>query len=740
MMTPRELAAVPVGNDDREKSWAILGVDYENRVVAKLARARRVHLKRSNEDGLSDDVTNAFLRGEGTADYAAQVNLRPQGRPAFLSAAAGITLRRTFADLIRRDVVGGALQFTVVDIKATRAARAFHKVQVAYYALLLRAVLGERSMAGRVSPIGEIWRIPDDGSADGDAHHVEEFAIAPYVRLVEDFVGHALPTIASKEVSPTRDATFFHVYFKCEQCSYLTHCLARVSPERRPEQRDVSAVAGLSHESKRTLLENGVTSVAALAQQGAGIGRVDGAGWALSRRVEQLIQRARALATDQVGPGSEEQTFLMPARADVALFLVADHDPVDDGLVTLGYLHVQGDAMREEIVVLGTPDRSAEADALVAVFSRLIADLGAIDAHNAGLDDDDPSAIHAHIFLYEPAEARALQNAVKRHLRDPRIRAGLLHMVRLFPPEEIVPEPEFKGVNHLPATALRSVVEQLLAVPSTVSYDLRQVSQALDRTGMLKVAYRPTSAFERPFSSLLSLEVSRRLRDRKPGAPTVGEVAEDVRSRLRTTAAIAAWLQDEHRRRLDVGGRPLLRLAKKPFRLQASFDPIDAGDLDILKALELLENRAGMLDTLIRLAKPPATRRDAGGAVGPLHLIAVHRNARSRTMVLRRTPEARDADLAMGDIGFVLSDGSPDLLLDPRRWNGLAVTPLEPRPSDDSNIIRVQVWNSVFEGPTMQRLAREIVGAGWWLDRTFVDPNSSKAAGYLAYLAAGAIS
>lgn len=739
MMTPTELAAVPVGNDDREKSWAVLGIDYENRVVAKLARERRVHLKKPNEDGLSDAVTNAFLRIEGTADHAAQVNLRPRGRPAFLRAADSTTLRRTFADLIRRDAVAGATQFTIIDIKATRAARAFHKVQVAYYALLLSAVLAERGIEGRVSPIGEIWRIPDDGSADGDAHHSEVFALAPYIRLVEDFVGQMLPLIAAKEVSPGRDATFFHVYFKCEQCSYLTHCLTRVAHERSPDERDVSAVPGLSHESKRTLLANGVASVAALGRQGAGLGRVDGAGWALSRRAEQLIRRARALAADEVEPGSEEQTFLMPAKADVALFIVADHDPVDDGLVTLGYLHVQGDATRDEVEVLATPDRAAEADALVRVFSRIIADLEAVDVHNAGLDDADPAAIQAHIFLYEPAEAHALQNAVKRHLRDPRIRAGLLHMVRLFPPEEIVPEPKFKGVNHLPATALRSVVEQLLAVPATVSYDLRQVSQALECAGHLSAAYRPGPAFERPFSSLLSLEVSRRMRERKSGAPTPGEIADDVRSRLRATHAITAWLQAEHRRRVDAGRRPLLRLAKKPFRLQASFDPIDAGDLDVLKALELLENRAGMLDTLIRLAKTPAARRDAGNAVGPLRLIAVHRNARTRTMVLRRSAEARDADLATGDLGLVLSDGSPDLLLDPRQWGALAVTLLDPGPSDDPDIIRVRVWNGVFEGPTMQRLARAGVGAQWWLDRTFVDPNSSKSAGYLAYLATGRV-
>lgn len=739
MMTPAELAAVPIGNDHREQSWAVLGIDYENRVVSRLARARRVHLKRDNEDGLSDDLTNRFLRGQGSPDHAAQVNLRPRGRPPFLASAPNIILRRTFADLIRREPVPGGFEFTVIDIKATRAARAFHKTQVAYYALLLEQVLIERGIPGRVAAFGEIWRVPDDGDASGADHQVERFALAPYRRIVEEFVAQTLPAIAAKQVHSTDDdATFFHVYFKCEQCSYLSHCLSKVSPDRPAARRDISAVPGLSHESKRTLLANGIATVERLARQGQGLSRVDGAGWALSRRADQLIARARAQRDDQIGPGSEEQTFLMPPRSDVAIYLLADHDPVDDGLVTLGYLHVEGGAQRSLVEVLDTADRAREADALVTVFSAIIADLEAVDRHNSALPDDDPAARQAHIFLYEPAEAHAIQNAVKRHLEDPRIRGGLLNMVRLFPPEDIVPEPEFKGMNHLPATAVRSVVEQLLAVPATVSYDLRQVSQALERVREVQTAYRPTPEFERPFSALLSIEVSRRLRERKPGHATVASIRDDVVQRLVATRSIVEWLQADNARRVAANQRPTLRLTKKPFRLQASFDPIGAGDLDVLKALELLENRAGMLDTLIRLAKPAAARRDAGNALGPLRLVRIFQNQRSRVFLFRRPVLARDAEMTGGGLGIVLSDGSPEQLLDPRRWSDLAVTLLEPQPGDDPDIVRVRMWENVFQGAAVQQLTRDLGNEGWWLDQTFVDFNSNKAATYLSYLAAGA--
>lgn len=737
LMNPTERAAVPIIDDNREKPWIALGVDFEKRVIHRLAREQRLHVHFPLDEGLPTGVTNAFLRGEGSPEYAAQVNLRPLERPEFIDGVDGVELRQTFSDLIHRGIVDGRPIFTVIDIKATRATRAFHKTQVAYYALLLREILAERDISGQVAVTGEIWRIPDDGNAEGDEVQIEQFDLAPYERVVKEFVKRTLPKIAMREVSSSGDTTFFHVYFKCEQCTYLTHCLKAISPERPPETRDVSAVAGLTHESKRTLVANGIRTVGRLAQQGQGLARVDGAGWALSRRADQLIERARAMVDDEVRPGKEEQSFLMPSRTDVSLYLLADHDPVDDGLAAIGYLMVSGDTQQQWIEVLDTPSRTAEADALVRIFSRVINDLDAVDRHNAGLQKEDPTALHAHIFVYETNEASTLQNAVKRHLNDSRVRTGLLHMVRLFPPEEIIPEPEFKGMDHLPATAIRSVIEQLFAVPTSVSYDLRQVSQALERACHIEFAYWPAEAFERPFSSLLSLDISRGLRERHRDHVTVEEIEADVQSRLTATRAIAEWLRQEHAMRVEAGGRPMLRLRKQPFRFQASFNPLDAGALDILNSLEILENRAGMLETLIRLSKPANVRRDSGQALGPLRLLRVFDSRGSKMMVFRRGPEDVDVDFNRGGLGMVISDGSPESLLDPRVWSEISCSVLDPRPGDDAAHITVRITKARYQSTHFQQIVRLDDDTGWWIDQTFVDFNSGRASTYLEFLAAG---
>ncbi|MHA3790123.1 hypothetical protein [Rhizorhabdus wittichii] len=440
---------------------------------------------------------------------------------------------------------------------------------------------------------------------------------------------------------------------------------------------------------------------------------------------------------DSVQPGTEPHSFLMPPRADAAIYLVADNDPVDDTLVALGYRYVDSSGAREHIEIMPTADRAAEADALVSIFGRLVADLEAIDARNEAIGNpNDPASLYAHIFLYETTEALAIQNAVKRHLEDPRVRTGLLHMVRLFPPDEVVPEPEFRGMQHLPATALRSVVEQLLSLPVTVSYDLRQVSAALQRAGLIVESYQPATDFERPFSSLLALDVSRNLREGRGHGPDVAAIREDVRARLAASQAIADWLRAEHQRRVATSQSPMLRLNKQPFRLQASFNPLDAGDLDVLRAFELLENRAGLLDTMIQLARPTRVRRDAGRAIGPMRLINVSEKGLSAFLLFSIPREAEDADLSSGAFGLILSDGEPDLVLEPRLWSSMGCDLMDPWPNDPPNFLRVRMFRPTYNGQFFQDVKRRAGQDGWWLDQSFVDFNSAKADNFLTFLGA----
>lgn len=741
LLSDSELAAVPIVKDTREDSWALLGKDFERRVIERLDREQGVLKPSVGDDALDQQRTAAFLRGRTERLYAHQANLRPTGEADFLKGT-GLELARNLADLVRRQAPrqsGGKNVFTLIDIKATRRATPFHKTQVAFYARVLETLLQEMAkaapLAAEISPYGEIWYIPEHGTADGDDWAVDEFALAPYLRLVDDFCRNQLPVIARKRVGHELDETFFHLYFKCEQCKFLEHCETSVSATRQPPDRDISAVPGLSHEGKRALLNLGVRTVGDLAKA-AGLAKAPGVGWSLSRRAPLLVMRAKSLSEARVLRTQEQQTFLMPPRCDVGLLISVDHDPVDDRIAAIGYRRIEGNAVSKEVIrVPQTGSLRHEADALVTVLSALIQDLTEIDSDNAARPAGG-DGVHAHIFFYEPAEAVNLQRAVGRHLHDDRIRGGLLHLVRLFPPDEVVPEPEFRGVHHLPATAVRSVVEQLWALPINVAYDLRQVSDVLCAGGPGH-PYHPAPKFARRFSSLLSIDVIRRLREARPDAASVEDIRADVSARLDALQGVIDWIMKEHQREA-AAGTPLLRLAKKPFRFQASFDPLNAVDLDVLLACELLENRAGLLEALVNLAQPAERRRDAGRCLAGLTLKKEWPYGPFRILQFHVPEESQDSDLGPGDIDLILTDDTPDLRLDPALWRRLAC---QIRPADDAfrdrrDLLQVQVWGKVFEGPDFQALLRRIgKEPGWYIDRGFNDVNTAKAAAFLSNLA-----
>jgi predicted RecB family nuclease len=735
-MSGAERDAVPILKDVKDAPWAELGRGYERRVVDRLGQEHAILRPAIGEDYLSQGLSAAFLGGRRTERYASQLLLEAGERlRAHLGLTDEVLIRRCFADLVKVDRNGEGAVFQVIDIKATQRPTPFHKAQIAFYGLLLQSMLAELDPGAAVDPMGQVWCLaPGSRGEDGD-YRIHPFRLEPYTRLVTDFFRHEVPRIARRVVSANWDDTFFHIYFKCEQCDYLSHCRRSIAESLEPARRDVSAVPGISHEAKRSLHRLGIKTVGELAQA-HGLRRASRAGsWALWRRAETLSARAGALVAGQAKRLPSVASYLMPPRVDVGLYLVVDVDPVEDNLVALGYLRSEGARQEHTLRVLPDGRPEHEGEALVAVMGRLIADLAAIDRHNAERADAPERQRYAHIFLYEPSEGASLQEAVARHLAHPQVRSGLLHLVRMFPPEDVVPEPEFRGVHHLPATALRSVVEQLYPLPVMVSYDLRRVSQALAQgADGLSQPYSPAPPFAREFSSRLSIDVIRRLRE---GRMEAGAVEQDLRARLGAARALAEWLMADNaaaERRPD--DRAFLRLAKRPFRFQATFDPLNAMDLEILQAFELLENRAGLLNALVALAQPFRQRRDAARCAAQMTLKRHWRTDwGSHGLLFQVPPESRESELSSSNLDLILTDDDPDIRLNPQIWADFEVRLAPDRPEfADRDTLLVNVAPEVFAGDDFQRLLRETPEGGWFLDKTFKDFTTARAAGFLGFL------
>src|SRR3546814_7987101 len=95
---------------------------------------------------------------------------------------------------------------------------------------------------------------------------------------------------------------------------------------------------------------------------------------------------------------------------------------------------------------------------------------------------------------------------------------------------------------------------------------------------------------------------------------------------------------------------PFLRLEKQPFRFQSTLDPLDAGDLDLLHAYELLDSRSALLETLVRMAQPARVRQQRGECLAGLTLESEGRHSNGRRWLrFSIPPESRDEEVSPDD-------------------------------------------------------------------------------------------
>src|SRR5439155_27175528 len=111
----------------------------------------------------------------------------------------------------------GGIRVTVGDAKSSRNDRPEHRIQVAFYALLVRQ-LAERAGIAIEEMRGCIWRVPQ--------HDEDEQPVAFDLRAYEE----AVELLADDEgavariADASREETRFHLTYKCDGCLYNALC------------------------------------------------------------------------------------------------------------------------------------------------------------------------------------------------------------------------------------------------------------------------------------------------------------------------------------------------------------------------------------------------------------------------------------------------------------------------------------------------------------------------------------
>lgn len=661
LMGDLRLQEIPIQLSDRvahQKFWD----DFELDSISSLEREGSI-LKASigeRYDTLEGEVSRNFLLDPGPHRYAYQLNLGEDD--TWIRARhphADFRVGRSIPDLVEALHQPDGLSFQISDFKAVQQAANFHRVQVAYYSLVLENLLSVLNQDGNKRTVhseGAIIFLPH---TVGLPARREAFPLAPYRRMLHEFMERDLPRIldqANRPYDPSADTPAFHLYFKCEACRYLPHCRTRIEGPS-PDQWDACAVPGLSPQTRELLRSYTARTVGNLATLSPANISQDHPN--LRRRVARLSERAQALVTQSARRIPGAQTFLMPETVDIAFHLSLDVDAVSNTIVRIGYLRVESGIESSCLRIIRGETLEDEFDALIEILGNLCKELHDIDAANSA---NPGTGKIVHMYIFEPHEGTALKEALGRHLHRPEIRTGLLDLLRMFPPENVIPDPTYRDLYHFPATALRPVVERLFALPVKVSHDLPQVGVALG----LSPTHAPTEALRKEFSGSLALDAIRQFRKSHEDAPTPEELESDLLSRLRAQVAVADFLLQENQRADD----QFLRLSKQPFRLSQSLNPLGLEELDLLMALELLDSHSGLLTALSRLAMPLEERYDSGSCVPYLTVERIFPLERSGWHGIEFSIPA---DINVGELNrempfVILHRDDPAVRLDPTAW------------------------------------------------------------------------
>ena len=103
---------------------------------------------------------------------------------------------------------------------------------------------------------------------------------------------------------------------------------------RAPADWDVSAVPGLSRQSKASLVRLGVRTVGELAAT-MHLAAAPDVNWSLRQNAELILTRAKALLENRVDRLPRRYTCVMPGEFDLGIFLAVDQDPVEGRLAAL---------------------------------------------------------------------------------------------------------------------------------------------------------------------------------------------------------------------------------------------------------------------------------------------------------------------------------------------------------------------------------------------------------------------
>lgn len=367
---------------------------------------------------------------------------------------------------------------TIVDVKASEALKASHRVQVAFYALILELILQQAQSEIRADRSqGGVWLYETD--------QPEFFSLGPSLTILERFLESELEPLLAQELSQA----FWHLTPSCEWCEFLPHCR-----EEAVRTKHVAQVPGLTPGGGRFLRDQlsigTMPELYKVLERGNTEKLLAGCG-SLQGRARRLRKAVQSLLTNKVMNHGGSSPSL-PVREDIRLILTVQKEPVSGRIYAAGF-HRQGGANlfgQEANIWLETASAPEECGALQASFLRaLFSELRKVHDHNGKLSYQDRLTLH--VYSYDNFEQALFEQLLMEHLHNPEYTRLATRLMLYFQNETVADSKHHPSqeVPH-PLVSLESLIREMLVLPEAVNFQLQSALKHLAPEGMETQRFR----------------------------------------------------------------------------------------------------------------------------------------------------------------------------------------------------------------------------------------------------------
>lgn len=427
-------------------------------------------------------------------------------------------------DLLK--VSDGKIQ--VVDVKASDALKSSHRVQVAFYALLLEDALKEVDSTLTVDrELGFIWLYSEESPTS--------FQLGPTIAILEGFLRDEFPRILKTEY----DHAFWHLTPRCEWCELFRQCQTQAK-----SQQNVSLIPFLTGGARRYLKEQ--AGVETLDQLTALLGRGDadeklrgcGSLYGRARRLRNAVESLQSGHLKSHGGSS----LRLPIHEDVRIILSAQKEPVSGRCYLAGFQREGGygvypTTFNTEIFVAQTPEecRRVRAEFLAALFEEMYK----LHTYNSGRPWDEQKTLQ--LYAFDGYEVTLFEDMMFQHLHDPSTTRQAMQLMLYFQSETLAQA----GVHPVQEVAhpLVNIVQlsrELVSLPQPVMVHIQRGAALLSNTGDESLPFDPKFHYELN-NAMRAGPILRAWREQP--ARGLGRIHREMRKRLQATHRLIEGLR-----------------------------------------------------------------------------------------------------------------------------------------------------------------------------------------------------